>query len=845
MITGYGGNGPRGGDVAIGSATFVLLLGRQRYFPAVRRFRVPKAIHDLSGLLRRDKTTGVLVCGDTVVRLNSGEINNKMSASQTHRGSQRKKQTIVDRIVVATGSILSNISAKVACDRGNFGGASKQTASPRESRLSMKPFLRFLCCFVLLAGTALCQEPAPPGVPPGKAGFDATCALCHGDNGRGGDKGHNITALLNMLSDDQLTTLIHDGLPAKGMPGFPAIQGQDLTQLMAYLHNNIRATTRGPAVQKQTVQMVDGKEITGTPLNLSSEDLQIRTDDGRIHLLRPVGTKFREVTTQADWPSYDGGTAGNRYTAEKQITLQNVSTVGGKWIYSLGGGRGESTPVVVQGIMYVTVGNECIALDAGSGRLLWRWTKPTAGGAAAGGRGGGGGGGGGRGAAAAAPVAAAGGGGLAAAAPAAPAGGGAGAGGGGGGGAAEGGTGINKGAAVSGDSVFMETGDAHMVALNRFTGALLWDSNVGPGYRSNTAAVVAGDVVIGGNVGGDGGARGFLVAFDTKTGKEAWRFWTVPEPGQPGSETWSNDTAWQHGGGVTWVPGSYDAKLGLVYWGTGNPWPDYDASVRPGDNLYTDSIIALDVHTGKLKWYYQATPHDLNDWDATEPLALVDRNWEGAPRKLLLQANRNGFFYVLDRETGKLLLAKPFAKYMNWSKEVDAQGKPVRLPLPAGPAPNSVRLCPAQAGATNWFATTYDPGTGYYLVQRFDICSILTYKPDGSGGSQHLVEDLTPHETLIAIDVATGKTAWELPETGSLSSWGGTLGLASGVLFFCGDAGVLTAVDVKTGKPLWTFQTSTEIHSSPMSYVFDGKQYIAVSVGANVLAFTLPTPPGK
>ena len=508
------------------------------------------------------------------------------------------------------------------------------------------------------------------------------------------------------------------------------------------------------------------------------------------------------MTSQVDWTSYDGATAGNRYSLAKQITPQNASSVVPKWIFTLAGagGRGESTPLVVQGIMYVTAGDECWALDAGTGRQIWHYQKPRA---AAGARGGGGGGGGG---------------------------------------------GINRGAAWSGDSVFMLTANAHMIALNRYTGALLWDSEMAPGYGASGAPLVVDNLVIGGVTGGESGARGFIAAFDVTTGKEAWRFWTVPAPGEAGSETWGGGPAINHPGGPTWLTGSFDPKLDMVYWAVGNPGPDFDGTQRPGDDLYTSGIVALDARTGKLKWHYQTTPHDVHDWDATEPLALVDRDWQGSPRKLLIQANRNGFFYVLDRETGKVLLGKPYAKVMNWSKELGADGKPVLLPIPEGPTPNSIRLCPAQAGATNWFASTYDPSTGYYILQRFDICSIITTRTGDewqpgkgySGGSQHLVEDEVPHETLIAIDVSTGKTVWESPEVGSLSSWGGTLGLASGVLFYCSDAGVLTAVDVKSGKPLWQFQTSTEIKSSPMTYVFDGKQYVGFTVGPNIIAFGLP-----
>ena len=232
----------------------------------------------------------------------------------------------------------------------------------------------------------------------------------------------------------------------------------------------------------------------------------------------------------------------------------------------------------------------------------------------------------------------------------------------------------------------------------------------------------------------------------------------------------------------------------MLYWATGNPGPDYNGEERKGDNLYTSSILALEPKTGKLKWYYQTSPHDVHDWDATEPLVLIDRDWQGSPRKLLIQANRNGFFYVIDRENGKVLLAKPFIPNINWAKELGPDSKPVMLPLPAGPTPNSTRVCPSQDGATNWFSSTYVPATGYYIVQTFDKCSIYATRPTEewqagrgySGGSQRLVPNETPREILRAIDVTTGKVVWELPETGAANSWGGTLGFSTGVLFFCG-----------------------------------------------------------
>ena len=635
------------------------------------------------------------------------------------------------------------------------------------------------------------------GAAPGQAGFERNCGTCHGGDGLGGEMGPNIANRLANLSDDQLSTLIRDGVPNRGMPGFPSLAGPEKAQLISFLRT-IRPRRRAAPVVHKTLDLTDGTQLAGLVLNESPLDLQLKTGDGHIHLLRPAAGKFREVTSQSDWTSYNGDTRANRYSPLQQITHQNVSKVAPKWIFTLDGAtpRGQTTPVVVQGIMYVTSGNECWALDAGAGREIWHFQRPRTKGLA--------------------------------------------------GNAAQG---MNRGVAWAGDRVFMVTDNAHLLALNRFTGELLWETEMADwhqNYNATSAPLVVDNLVVTGTAGGEQGARGFIAAFDPKDGKEAWRFWTVPRPGEPGSETWSGK-AIEHPSGVAWLTGSYDPELDTIYWATGNPGPDYNGEERKGDNLYTSSILALEPKTGKLKWYYQTTPHDVHDWDATEPLVLIDRDWQGSPRKLLIQANRNGFFYVLDRENGKVLLARPFVQNINWAKELGPDGKPVLLPLPAGPTPNSTRVCPSQDGATNWFSSTYDPATGYYIVQTFEKCSIFATRTTEewvagrgySGGSQRLVPNENPREILRAIDVTTGKVVWELPETGAANSWGGTLGFSTGVLFFCGDGGLLTAIDSSTGKPLWNFQTSAQLKASPMTYVFDGKQYIALNAGQNIIAFGL------
>jgi alcohol dehydrogenase (cytochrome c) len=642
---------------------------------------------------------------------------------------------------------------------------------------------------LMVAVCGWCQTPAASG----QLTYERNCGVCHGGDGLGGEMGPNIVMRLARMTDEQLSVLLHDGRPERGMPGFPNLRSEEKTSLMNFVRT-LRPRRR-PAPMPRTVELTSGTSLTGLVMNESATSLEMRTSDQKIHLLRPDGTRFREVTSQVDWSTYNGDVRGNRYSQLEQINKGNVARLAPKWVFPLEGvSRAETTPVVVEGVMYVTSGNECWALDAGAGREIWHFQRPRTKGLVGNAAGG-----------------------------------------------------FNRGVAWLGDRVFMVTDNAHLLALNRYTGDLMWEAEMADwhkNYNATSAPLIADNLVISGTAGGEQGARGFIAAWDPATGKEVWRFWTVPLSGEPGSETWKGK-AIEHPSGVAWMTGSFDPDLNTLYWATGNPGPDYNGEEREGDNLYTSSILALDAKAGRLKWYYQTTPHDTYDWDASEPLVLIDREWDGQMRKLLIQANRNGFFYVLDRTNGKVLLAKPFVDKINWAKEVGADGKPVRLPLPAGPTPNSVKVCPSQHGGTNWFSASFDPRSGYYVVQTFEQCSIYaTRKTEEweagrgyAGGSQRSVPGETPREILRAIDIRTGNIAWEMPETGDAGSWGGTLGFATGITFVGADGGLFTAVDTGTGKPLWSFQTNATFRASPMTYMFDGKQYIAVAAGQNILAF--------
>jgi alcohol dehydrogenase (cytochrome c) len=550
-------------------------------------------------------------------------------------------------------------------------------------------------------------------------------------------------------------------------------------------------------VVRRTVRTTDGRTLEGIVLGEGFSDLQLRTDDSRVHLLRVSEDRYREVTSQTNWPGYNGQPGGNRYTTLDQITPANVSRLGPKWVFPIpNAARLQVTPSVVDGIMYIAGATDCYALDAGTGREIWHYQSSRAR---------------------------------------------QGAGGGGGGGA-------NRGVAVAGDRVFLVSERNHLIALNRFTGELAWDTQTTDpklNYYASSAPLAVGALVVSGIAGGEHGARGFLAAYDQATGKEAWRFWTVPNAGEPGSEGWQGKGI-EHPGAPTWFTGTYDAASDTLYWPTGNPSAEYNGDDRIGDNLYSDCILALDAKTGKLKWHYQFTPHDLWDWDATETPMLIDADWQGQPRKLLLHGNRNGFFYVFDRTDGKLLLAKPFVRNLTWATGIGADGRPMKTPNQE-PSPQGTRVCPSQDGATNWFSPSYNPATGLFYLQTFEKCSVYTKRDPGEwqsgrqylGGSQRVASDGKPERVLKALDIRTGKIAWEVPQPGPANSWGGTLATSTGLVIFGEESGSLMAVDAVKGKPLWSFQTNHSWHASPMTYLFDGKQYIAVATGSSITAFAI------
>jgi alcohol dehydrogenase (cytochrome c) len=410
---------------------------------------------------------------------------------------------------------------------------------------------------------------------------------------------------------------------------------------------------------------------------------------------------------------------------------------------------------------------------------------------------------------------------------------------------------INRGVAVLDDKVFIVTDDARMIALDRLSGGLLWETEMADfrqHYGGTSAPLVVKDLVLSGTSGGDEGARGFVDAYYAGTGKRAWRFWTMPAPGEPGSETWGG-RAIEHGCVTGWLTGTYDPATDLIYWPTGNPCPDYNGDERKGDNLYSSSVVALDPKTGKLRWYFQFTPHDLHDWDAAQTPMLVDAEFHGQPRKLMLQANRNGFFYVLDRTTGQFLLGQPFVHKLTWASGIGPDGRPLLLPGQE-PTIEGTKTCPAVAGAANWMSTAFNAATGLFYVMATESCAIYTkssaWWEQGKsfyGGGARRVPGETNERFLRAIDIQTGKIAWEVPQISSNlpgGGWGGLISTGGGLVFFCDDSGAFAAVDARNGKPLWSFHTNQGWHASPMTYMVEGRQYVAVAAGSTIIAFALP-----
>ncbi|MDX1491086.1 MAG: PQQ-dependent dehydrogenase, methanol/ethanol family [Pseudohongiellaceae bacterium] len=509
------------------------------------------------------------------------------------------------------------------------------------------------------------------------------------------------------------------------------------------------------------------------------------------------------------WMTYNGSYKSQRYSTLTQITQDNVDNLELQWmLQNQVFGAWQSNPIVVDGVMYITQRpNDIMALDPITGRVYWTYQYSNAENAR-----------------------------VCCGA-------------------------NNRGVAILDDKVFMGTLDAHLVAVDRVNGKPLWKTKVGEvneAYSVTMAPLVIKDKVIVGVGGGEFGIRGYVVAYDVDTGEEAWKFYTIPGPGEPGHDSWEGDD-WQHGGAPVWITGSYDPELNLSYWGVGNPGPDWNPSQRPGDNLYSDSVVALDVDTGELKWHFQFTPNDGYDYDAVQVPVLADINFQGTPTKAMLWANRNGYFYVLDRVTGKFLLGEPYVK-VNWSSGLDENGRPIATPQPEG-----MPTWPGNQGGTNWYPPSFSPRTGlFYFSAWEDYASI--YRPEESeyepgraflGGG---FDVLTPaegapgvgigrtnpintwtnevgHAALLAIDPQTGKAKWKFEQYDV--SDGGVLSTATDLVFVGGREGHFHALDANTGDLLWRTSLGGQIVMAPVTYMIDGIQYITVISGNAMATFAL------
>ena len=428
--------------------------------------------------------------------------------------------------------------------------------------------------------------------------------------------------------------------------------------------------------------------------------------------------------------------------------------------------------------MYATGPNQVLALDAATGQQIWTWSRPRTPGLVS-----------------------------------------------------DPSLGTNRGVAILGDNLFFVTDNAHLLALNRINGRVVWETQMWDEpqkYGGTVSPLIVKDMVLAGVAGGDWGIRGFVAAYRANTGERVWRHWTVPDDGEPGIETWVGG-GHKLGGGSTWLTGSYDPSTDTIFWATGNPWPNSDDSKRGGDNLYTDSVLALDPATGKMKWFYQFTPHDTHDWDATEPNVVVDAMFQGQPRKLLLHADRNGFFYVFDRTDGKLLLSKPFIRKLTWASGIGADGKPVRVK-------QGELSCPDHA--TNWNGTAYSPATRLYYVMAIEKCTVNLLP--GSWKNPRPPED-PGTKYLRALDIETGNIAWEVPQVGPVDGKrvAGILGTAGGLLFYGDPSGYFVAVDERNGKTVWRTPLHATLKTSPMTYSVNGKQYVTLAAGSNIMTFAL------
>jgi alcohol dehydrogenase (cytochrome c) len=513
-----------------------------------------------------------------------------------------------------------------------------------------------------------------------------------------------------------------------------------------------------------------------------------------------VDRLLKAVQEPQNWLTYSGSYDNHRHSPLTQITPANVRNLELQWVWQARSlEKFEATALVVNGVLYtVQAPNDVVALDAVTGRVFWTYSHtPAAQARTCCGR-------------------------------------------------------VNRGVAILGDTLYMGTIDAHLLAIDARSGHLIWDTvvaNAAERYSITHAPLVVNNKVIVGTAGGDMGIRGLIAAFDAMTGKEAWRFYTIPGPGEPGNDSWSG-TSWMTGGSGVWNTGAYDPETNLTFWGTGNPAPDWDGRSRLGDNLYSNSVVALDADTGKLKWHYQFTPHDELDYDSTQVPVLADIQWQGRPRKVMLWANRNGVMYVLDRRTGEFLKGKPYVK-VNWMDGFDSKGRPHRVPGKV-PTPEGTLIQPHVHGATNWQPPSFSPRTGLFYVAHFENSATIVTEglsPRAAGINNRATTmgqvNLQPFYNTLdeaygvvrAYDPATLEPKWEFKMADI--TWAGVLTTASDLAFSGGKEGYFFALDARSGQLLWKAALGGQVNSGPMSYAVNGRQYVSVAAGSALFSFAL------
>ncbi len=494
-----------------------------------------------------------------------------------------------------------------------------------------------------------------------------------------------------------------------------------------------------------------------------------------------------------NWMMYSGTLDSQRYSRLNQINTDNVTELEMKWSYQIPViDRAETVPTVVDGVMFITEApSNLTAVDARTGRVYWRYDHelPEDLRICCGRN--------------------------------------------------------NRGVAILGETLFMSTLDAHLVAIDARTGNVLWDVEVADyeaGYSKTAAPLIVKDKVVTGIAGGEFGIRGFIDAYDPVTGELEWRTYAIPGPGEPGNDSWSGDS-WKTGGAATWITGSYDSELNLIYWGTGNPGPDWNGDVRLGDNLYSDSALALNGDTGEIAWHFQFTPHDVHDYDSIQVPILADIEYQGSTRKVMMWANRNAFFYTIDRETGEFLEGEAYAS-QTWAQGLDPNGRPIRVPGMA-PTYEGILVSPPIVGATNWYSPGYSQQTGLFYVTSFDGEQEFFKRDEdyeegerftGGGGRYNQPMDAF-HSSIRAINPATAEIEWEFPIMPRSSA--GITTTAGGIVFTGSADGYFFALDAASGEELWHISLGARVHAAPMTYALDGQQFVTIASGNVVYTFGL------